>query len=56
MILDGKVVATDIKRRLKKRNRGSACRRQALAPFGGVGPMTVAELMSNTVESWRKRV
>ena len=23
---------------------------------GGVGPMTVAELMSNTVESWRKRV
>lgn len=23
---------------------------------GGVGPMTVAELMSNTVDSWRKRV
>ena len=23
---------------------------------GGVGPMTVAELMSNTVDSWRKRI
>ena len=23
---------------------------------GGVGPLTVAELMSNTVECWRKRV
>ena len=29
----------------------------AITPVpGGVGPMTVAELMSNTVESWRKRV
>jgi methylenetetrahydrofolate dehydrogenase (NADP+)/methenyltetrahydrofolate cyclohydrolase len=28
----------------------------AITPVpGGVGPMTVAELMSNTVESWRKR-
>ena len=23
---------------------------------GGVGPMTVAELMSNTIDSWRKRI
>lgn len=29
----------------------------AITPVpGGVGPMTVAELMSNTVESWRKRI
>jgi methylenetetrahydrofolate dehydrogenase (NADP+)/methenyltetrahydrofolate cyclohydrolase len=29
----------------------------AITPVpGGVGPMTVAELMANTVESWRKRV
>ena len=29
----------------------------AITPVpGGVGPMTVAELMSNTVDSWRKRV
>ena len=29
----------------------------AITPVpGGVGPMTVAELMSNTVDSWRKRI